>query len=76
MSTICAHEDRQKQTLFSVEVDLDGGVTARVEDLKKRDGVTMSPCFRSAFTDIHDEQRTWRAWIFVMDIVKGIRRWW
>lgn len=33
----------------------------------------MSPCFRSAFTDSDDEQRTWRAWIFVMDIFKGIR---
>lgn len=47
------------------EVNLDGGVTARVEDLQV--GITS---VRQADSEQGDK-RTWRAWTLVIDMVEG-----
>lgn len=53
---------RVLRTLGGVEVNLDGGVAARVEDL--RDAMSNRRVDGQ-------RKRTWRAWILVIDMVDG-----
>jgi len=57
---------KKKSTLSCVEINLDSGVTARVEDLGDNTVKKLEENIRKV------RKSTWRAWILVMDMVEEL----